>query len=63
MLIKLIYEDPSLTKIKDDIAKLDTKQLYFIERFIAKEKESRKQAIFDEWQAFLTENLENHSTK
>lgn len=63
MLIRLIYEDPSLGMIKNDIANLDTKQLYFIERFIAQERKSRKQAIFNQWQKFLTENVENYSIK
>ena len=43
MLIKLIYEDEQLDKIKEQIKQLETNQLYFIEEFVRKEKLLRKQ--------------------
>lgn len=53
MQIKIIYEDAEILSIQEQIAKLETKQLFFIERFIKQEKEHRKQEIFIEWQKEL----------
>lgn len=49
MQIRVIHEDPAILLIQQEIAQLDTKQLYFIERFLVQEKQQRKQEIFDQW--------------
>lgn len=49
MLVKLIFEDEKLKDIKEDIKKVDTKQLYFLEDFLLKERKKRKDRIFTEW--------------
>lgn len=63
MLIKLIYETQALAAIKKEIAQLETNQLYFLERFIIKEKNLRKEAVFKEWQLFLADQVEHYVIK
>lgn len=58
MLIKLIYEEEQLESIKEQIRQLDSKQLYFLEEFIRKEKTNRKQRVFEEWKETLEATME-----
>ena len=58
MLVKFIYEDEQLTDIKKQIRQLETKQLYFLEEFVRREKLLRKQKVFQEWKATLNNTLE-----
>ena len=58
MLIKLIYEDEQLEAIKEQIKKLETNQLYFLEEFIRREKKERKQRVFTEWKETLETVME-----
>ncbi|NMA02853.1 MAG: hypothetical protein GX923_09885 [Clostridia bacterium] len=60
MLIKLIYEDEQLDKIKEQIKQLETNQLYFIEEFVRKEKLLRKQKVFQEWKETLNNVIEEN---
>ncbi|SMB93933.1 hypothetical protein SAMN00017405_0120 [Desulfonispora thiosulfatigenes DSM 11270] len=59
MAIKLIFEEERVKTIKREISKLDTKQLYFLEHFLNKEKKVRKENIFKEWMDTLDNILEN----
>jgi len=58
VLIKLIYEEEQLESIKEQIRQLDSKQLYFLEEFIRKEKTNRKQRVFEEWKETLEATME-----
>jgi DNA-binding ferritin-like protein len=60
VLIKLIYEDEQLDKIKEQIKQLETNQLYFIEDFVRKEKLLRKQKVFQEWKETLNNVIEEN---
>ena len=60
LLIKLIYEDEQLDKIKEQIKQLETNQLYFIEEFVRKEKLLRKQKVFEEWKETLNNVIEEN---
>lgn len=60
MYLKFIYEEPEIQILEQQIALLDTKQLYFIERFISQEKQRRKQEIYDQWLITLNELTTNH---
>jgi DNA-binding ferritin-like protein len=60
VLIKLIYEDEQLDKIKEQIKQLETNQLYFIEEFVRKEKLLRKQKVFQEWKETLNNVIEEN---
>ena len=53
MQIKVIYEDEAVPPLKQQIAALDTEQLYFIELWIRQLKASRKEKVFQEWQTTL----------
>lgn len=53
MQIKVIYEDEAVPPLKQQIAALDTEQLYFIELWIRQLRASRKEQIFQEWQTAL----------
>lgn len=59
MQIKVIYEDEAIPPLKQQIAALDTEQLYFIELWIRQLRASRKEQIFQEWQRVLY-NLVNN---
>ena len=58
--MKLIYEDEKILPIEQAIAALDSDQLYFIERFLAQEKNRRQELVFDQWQQFLAANVEHY---
>jgi Rps23 Pro-64 3,4-dihydroxylase Tpa1-like proline 4-hydroxylase len=53
MQIKVIYEDEAVPSLKQQIAALDTEQLYFIELWIRQLRASRKETIFQEWKEAL----------
>ena len=53
MQIKVIYEDEAVPLLKQQIAALDTEQLYFIELWIRQLRASRKETIFQEWKEAL----------
>ena len=53
MQIKVIYEDEVVPPLKQQIAALDTEQLYFIELWIRQLRASRKETIFQEWKEAL----------
>ena len=57
MYYKVIYEDPRLTPVKETLAQLDSRQYFFVERYLKLEKHARQQAIFNQWQAFLKETV------
>ena len=52
MLIKVIYEDPKISAIQQAIQELDTEQFYFLERFLAQERQRRQESVFQQWQHF-----------
>ena len=60
MYLKVIYEDQATYNVEQQIASLDTKQFYFIERFLMQEKQRRKQEIYNEWQITLNELTKNY---
>ena len=60
MYLKVVYEDQATYELEQQIASLDTKQLYFIERFILQEKQRRKQEIYNEWLITLSELTTNY---
>ncbi|MBR2627992.1 MAG: hypothetical protein IKD30_06990, partial [Peptococcaceae bacterium] len=47
-------------KLKEQIAQLDTEQLFFIEQFIRQIRITRKQEVFQQWQHTL-HNLVNNT--
>jgi len=49
MQIKVIYEDEALIAIKESIAQLNSRQLYFLERYIHTIKQQRQDCIFQQW--------------
>ncbi|MFZ5753172.1 MAG: hypothetical protein ACOY3J_02935 [Bacillota bacterium] len=55
MLIRLIYEDEEVTKIKESIQNLNVKQLRFLEEIIRREKMNRKKDVFNQWVKVLNE--------
>ena len=60
MYLKVIYEDQATCELEQQLASLDTKQLYFIERFLLQEKQRRKQEIYNEWLITLSELTNNY---
>ena len=58
MLIKVIYEDPKISAIQQAIQELDTEQFYFLERFLAQERQSRQETVFQQWQHFLAQTVD-----
>lgn len=58
MLVKVIYEDPQIAAIEQSIQQLDTQQFYFLERFLANERQIRQEAIFRQWQHFLAQTVD-----
>lgn len=58
MLIKFIYEDPQIAAIHEAISALDTEQFYFLERYIAQERQNRQEAVFRQWQQFLAQTVD-----
>ncbi|MBR6756024.1 MAG: hypothetical protein IKM15_03655 [Peptococcaceae bacterium] len=60
MYLKVIYEDQTTYDLEQQIALLDTKQFYFIERFLLQEKQRRKQEIYNEWLITLNELTNNY---
>ncbi|MBE6113012.1 MAG: hypothetical protein E7195_08380 [Peptococcaceae bacterium] len=60
MQIKVIYEDEAVLPVKEQIAQLDTEQLFFIEQFIRQIRITRKQEVFQQWQHTL-HNLVNNT--
>lgn len=60
MQIKVIYEDEAVLPVKEQIAQLDTEQLFFIEQFIRQIRITRKQKVFQQWQHTL-HNLVNNT--
>ncbi|MBR6756517.1 MAG: hypothetical protein IKM15_06185 [Peptococcaceae bacterium] len=60
MYLKVIYEDQATYDLEQKIALLDTKQFYFLERFLLQEKQRRKQEIYNEWLITLSELTNNY---
>ena len=58
MLIKVIYEDPKISAIQQAIQELDTEQFYFLERFLAQERQRRLESVFQQWQHFLAQTVD-----
>ncbi len=57
MQIKVIYEDEAVLPVKEQIAKLDTDQLFFVEQFIRQLRTARKEEIFQQWLNTLKEEF------
>jgi hypothetical protein len=55
VLIRLIYEDEEVTKIKESIQNLNVKQLRFLEEIIRRERMKRKKDVFNQWVKELNE--------
>ncbi|MBZ4653150.1 MAG: hypothetical protein JG781_488 [Peptococcaceae bacterium] len=55
MLIRLIYEDEEVMKIKESIQNLNVKQLRFLEEIIRRERMKRKKDVFNQWVKELNE--------
>lgn len=49
MQIKIIYEEDALVPIKETIATLNNRQLFFIEQHIRTLKQQRQDQIFQQW--------------
>lgn len=59
MQVKVIYEDDAVLTVKEQLARLDTEQLFFVEQFIRQTKISRKQAVFQQWKNTLHDLVNN----
>lgn len=61
MIIKIIHEDDEIQDLKEKIKMLDSKQIYFLENFIRKEKIRKKTKVFEEWLKTLDNIIINHT--
>ncbi len=57
MLIRLIYEDEEVAKIKERVQKLNVKQLRFLEEIIRRERMKRKKEVFHQWVEVLNQYI------
>lgn len=57
MLIRLIYEDEEVAKIKERVQKLNVKQLRFLEEIIRRERMKRKKEVFHQWVQVLNQYI------
>lgn len=55
MVFRIFYEDEMTADIRRSIKNLGTRQLFYLEEVIRREKKKRQQAVFDQWLEYVNQ--------
>lgn len=59
--MKIVYESERVAAIRKQLEKLDSRELDFLMECIGREKDKRRQEVFQEWLTFLDSSVVKRS--
>lgn len=60
--MKIVYESERVAAIRKQLEELDSRELDFLMECIGREKDKRRQGVFQEWLAFLDSSVVKRSS-